>query len=88
LGAALQADGEKEVRVGGLKHQKEKRGSIGIRYPGFSMRQVLARRRDYERSRRRTREDFFVSLPVHSPKTPKIKLIKNISKDCSSSVFL
>jgi hypothetical protein len=50
--------------VGGLKHQKEKRSSIGIRYPGFSMRQVLARRRDYERSRRRTREDFFVSLPV------------------------
>jgi hypothetical protein len=26
LGAALQADGENEVRVYGLKHQKEKRG--------------------------------------------------------------
>jgi predicted NBD/HSP70 family sugar kinase len=25
LGAALQADGENEVRIGGLKHQKEKR---------------------------------------------------------------
>jgi hypothetical protein len=34
-----------------------------------------------------TREDFFLSLPVHSPKTPKSDSQKNISKNFRSSVF-
>jgi hypothetical protein len=34
-----------------------------------------------------TREDFFLCLPVHSPKTPKSDSQKNISKNFRSSVF-